>query len=127
MRGIIFGAFDFLHAGHILALKEAKKHCDYLIVGLHVDPSIERKDKTKPVQGILERQIQLSGCKYVDDYIIYETEEDIEVILTNLNIGIRFLGGDYKTREDVTGKDLVHIHYLTRSHPYSTTRIRNRL
>ena len=126
-RGFICGAFDLLHSGHILALKEAKGYCDYLVVGLHIDPSIERKGKTKPIQSILERYIQLKGCKYVDNVIVYETEKDIEIILHNFHIDIRFLGTDYTTEDkEITGGDIVPIHYILRNHPYSSTSLKER-
>ena len=75
--GITFSAFDLLHAGHVAMLEEAKSVCDYLIVGLHIDPSLERSNKNKPIQSLIERQIQLKGCKYVDEIICYETEQDL--------------------------------------------------
>lgn len=126
--GFICSAFDLLHAGHILALKEAKSKCDYLIVGLHVDPSKERKGKTKPVQSLLEREIQLSGCKYVDYIVVYETEKELEIMLTIFHIDVRFLGEDYKKRKtEVTGEKLVPIEYLNRKHPYSSTELKGRI
>lgn len=128
MRGFIAGAFDLLHAGHILAFKEAKKYCDFLIVGLQVDPSIQRKFKNKPVQGILERQIQLNGCEDVDQIVVYETEKDLEIILANFDIDIRFLDENYfNDQESITGKEIVKIKYLPRQHPYSSTRLRKKL
>ena len=128
IRGFICGAFDLLHAGHIFALSDAKKHCDYLIVGLHVDPSIERKGKEHPVESVLERQIKLNACEYVDEVVVYETEQDILTILNNFAIDIRFLGGDYLDRQDeISGKDLVPIHYLFRKHPYSSSALRKKL
>ena len=82
-KGFTCGAFDLLHAGHILFLKECKRHCDYLIIGLHVNSHLEHPDKNKPIQSILERQIQLKACKYADQIIVYETEEDLKTILNN--------------------------------------------
>ena len=128
MIGFIAGAFDLLHAGHILAFKEAKKKCDFLIVGLHVDPSIERKGKNKPVQGVLERQIQLNGCEDVDQIVVYETEEDLEIILANFDIDIRFLGSDYIDKQnEITGYGIKPIEYIYRNHNYSTTNLRKKL
>ena len=69
--GITFGCMDLLHAGHVVMLEEAKRHCDYLIVGLQTDPTIDRPDKNKPIQSLLERQIQVNGCRYVDETIVY--------------------------------------------------------
>ena len=127
MRGFICGAFDLLHAGHILAFKEAKKHCDFLLVGLHVDPSIERKGKKKPVQGILERAIQLTGCEDVDQIVVYETEEDISIILRNFDIDVRFLDEEYELNlEQISDIEAVDIEFIPREHPYSTTRLRKK-
>ena len=83
-KGITFGAFDLFHAGHVLMLEEAKTVCDYLIVGLQTDPSFDRKEKNKPVQSIVERQIQLEGCKFVDEVTIYDTEDDLMQILDTI-------------------------------------------
>ena len=95
-KGIVTGAFDLLHAGHIHLFKEAKKHCDYLIVALHVDPSVERDTKSKPIESILERGIKLRACKYVNTIIPYEKESDLPIIFKHFNVDIRFLGSDYK-------------------------------
>ena len=76
-KGITFGAFDLFHAGHVSMLSEAKQNCDYLIVAIQSDPSLEREGKNKPVQSLLERQIQVNACRYVDETIVYETEEDL--------------------------------------------------
>ena len=76
VTGFTCGAFDLTHAGHYLMFEEVKKKCDYLIVGLQVDPSIDRKDKHKPIQSLKERLIQLRACKHIDEIIIYKTEND---------------------------------------------------
>lgn len=130
--GITFSTFDFLHAGHILMLEEAKTVCDYLIVGLQTDPTIDRPDtKNKPIQTLLERQIQLMGCKYVDQIIVYETEKDLENILYIVKPYIRIIGEEYKDKE-YTGRDIckelnIHIYYNKRKHNYSSTSIRERI
>ena len=93
--GITFGAMDLLHGGHIAMLAEAKRNCDYLVVGLQNDPSIDRRDKNKPVQTIFERQLQLSAVRYVDDIVIYNTEQEIEDILLTLPVKVRIIGEDY--------------------------------
>ena len=99
--GITFSTFDLLHAGHVLMLKEAKESCDYLIAGLQTDPTIDRPGtKNKPVQSIIERQIQLEGCKYVDEIIVYQTERDVEDILKTKTINARILGVEYKDKDD---------------------------
>lgn len=128
MRGFICSAFDLLHAGHILTLKECKQHCDHLIVGLQVNPHLERKGKNKPIQSIVERQIQLRGCRYVNDIIVYETEKDLEDILNIFQFDVRFLGEDYKEGKlPITGKDICPIVYISRKHPYSSTELRERI
>jgi glycerol-3-phosphate cytidylyltransferase len=126
MRGFIASAFDFLHPGHILVLKECKRHCDYLVVGLHIDPSNEHKDKNKPVESVLERQIRLNACPYVDEIVVYETERDLEIILSNWHLGVRFLGSEYKNRP-VTGEFIVPIKYVDRQHDYSSSGLRKRI
>lgn len=128
--GFTCGAFDLFHAGHVLMLQDAKSHCDYLIVGIQTDPTIDRKTKNKPIQSIIERQVQVRGCRYVDDVIIYETEKDLEDLLKMLNIDVRVIGSDYKDRE-FTGKDYcidndIHIVYNKRDHSFSTTDLRQR-
>ena len=126
--GIIFGAFDLLHAGHVLALKEAKVYCDWLVVGLQLDPSYNRKNKNKPIQSIYERYQQLVACRYVDRVIPYETEEELTTILAHGRFDIRFLGADYLNGiKTITSKDLVEVKYLTGFHNYSSTELRERI
>ena len=126
--GITFSTFDLLHAGHIAMLAEAKNHCDYLICGLQTDPTINRPDtKNKPVQSIIERQIQVSGCRYVDEIIVYNTEEDLLLILNTLPINIRILGSEYQSKP-FTGVDLLlDIYYNKRDHLFSSTALRKRV
>lgn len=129
--GFTCGAFDLLHAGHILMLEEAKTQCEHLIVGLQNDPSIDRPTKNKPVQSIVERQIQLLAVKYVDDVIIYNTERDLEDLLLTLPIDVRIIGADY-INKDFTGKELcrergITIYYNARLHNFSTTELRSRI
>ena len=103
--GITFSAFDVLHAGHIAMLSEAKNHCDYLICGLQTDPTIDRPDtKNKPVQTIVERQIQLAACRYVDEVVVYQTEQDLVDLLLILPIDVRILGVEYQDK-DFTGRE----------------------
>ncbi len=102
--GITFSAFDLLHAGHVRMLEEAKLHCDYLIVGLQTDPTIDRPEKNKPTQSVVERYIQLKACKFVDEIIPYTTEQDLEDILQALSIDVRILGDEYK-EVDFTGRE----------------------
>jgi glycerol-3-phosphate cytidylyltransferase len=103
-RGITFGAFDLFHAGHVLMLKEAKSVCEHLIVCVQTDPSLDRTTKNTPVQSIVERQIQVSACKYVDEVIIYDTEADVLEILETMDWDIRIIGDEYKDKE-FTGRD----------------------
>jgi len=125
--GFVASCFDLFHAGHILMLKEAKENCDYLIVGLQTDPTIDRPQKNKPVQSIFERFTQLQACKYIDEIVIYSTEKDLLDLLQSYPIGIRFVGEEYKDKE-FTGKNLgIPIHYNTRRHSFSTTELRSRV
>lgn len=102
--------------------KEAKKHCDYLIVGLHVDP--ESGGKLKPILTLRERVDLLNSIKYVNNIVFYKGEKQLYNLLKSYSINIRFLGDDYKGKE-ITGGDLdIPIHYLGRSHGWSTTRFK---
>jgi glycerol-3-phosphate cytidylyltransferase len=126
-RGITASTFDLLHAGHILMLKEAKSVCDYLVVALQVDPTIDRPNKNQPVQSFYERWVQLSAVKYVDEVIPYSTENELLTILQNYNIDIRILGDEYEHKM-FTGRDLhMDYHYNKRTHGYSSTELRERI
>ncbi len=126
--GFTCSCFDLFHAGHIMMLKEAKSVCDYLIVGLQTDPTVDRPDKNKPIQSIFERFVQLEACKYVDEIVIYATEKELLDILHSYPIDIRIVGDEYK-QKDFTGKDLQHveIYYNSRKHSFSTTELRARV
>jgi len=129
--GVTFSTFDLLHAGHILMLKEAKTVCDYLICGLHVDPQVERPNKNKPIQSIVERYIQLSSVKYVDEVIPYNLEADLADILLGYDINVRIIGADYKG-ENFSGLDIcqtkgIEIYYNQRLHSFSSTELRGRI
>ena len=129
--GFTCGAFDLFHAGHVLMLEEARQHCDYLIVGLQSDPSIDRASKNKPVQSIVERQVQVKGCRHVDEVVIYDTEKDLEDLFKTLPIDVRVIGSDYKDRE-FTAKEYcidnnIQIVYNKRTHSFSTTDLRQRV
>tara|TARA_S200002703_G_scaffold154799_1_gene158189 strand:+ start:439 stop:852 length:414 start_codon:yes stop_codon:yes gene_type:complete len=129
-KGFTCGAMDLLHAGHVLMLKECKKHCDYLIVGLHTNPQLDRPDKNKPIQSLVERYYQLEGCAYVDQIIPYETESDLVEILKSLDYDVRFVGADWKGGE-FTGHDLPNhldkVIYNQREHDYSSSGLRRRI
>jgi len=123
--GIIASCFDLFHAGHVLALYEAKKECNRLVVALQSDPTIDRPDKNKPIQGMFERYVQVRACAYVDDIIPYDTEADLLNLLTGYNWDIRFLGDDYYGRTNYTGYGLdIPIYYLSRKHDYSSSALR---
>lgn len=130
--GIVFSAFDILHAGHIAMLSEAKNHCDYLIAGLQTDPTIDRPDtKNKPVQSIVERQIQLAACRYVDEVVVYQTEQDLVDLLLILPIDVRILGIEYENknytgREEGSKRGIRSI-YNSRSHSFSSSSLRRRV
>jgi glycerol-3-phosphate cytidylyltransferase len=109
-------------------LREAKEHCDYLICGLQTDPSIDRSEKNSPVQTIVERQVQLSAVKYVDEVVVYETERDLEDILEMFHIDIRVLGDEYRDK-DFTGKDIckrrgIQLYFNKREHRFSSSSLR---
>ena len=126
--GFTCSCFDLFHAGHIMMLKEAKSVCDYLIVGLQTDPTIDRPEKNKPIQSVVERFIQLESCKYVDEIVVYATEKDLLDILYSYPINIRVVGEEYRDK-NFTGKDLTHIemYYNSRKHSFSTTELRGRV
>lgn len=131
--GITFSTFDLgPHAGHIAMLSEAKNHCDYLICGLQTDPTIDRPDtKNKPVQSIVERQIQLAATRYVDEIVVYQTEKDLEDILLTLPIDVRILGVEYENT-DFTGKAIcnernIKLVFNSRDHSFSSSNLRKRV
>jgi glycerol-3-phosphate cytidylyltransferase len=129
--GVTFSTFDLLHAGHISMLREAKSQCDYLICGLHVDPKIERPNKNSPIQSLVERYIQLSAVKYVDEIVPYNLEQDLYDILLTYPIDIRIIGADYKDI-DFSGKQLcidnsIEIYYNNRRHDFSSSGLRKRI
>ena len=127
-KGITFGAFDLFHAGHVLMMEEAKSVCDYLIVCLQTDPSIDRSEKNSPVQSILERQIQVEACKYVDEVIIYDTEEDVMEISKSIDWDVRILGDEYKNKY-FTGREeyLDKCYFNKRPHDFSSSELRERV
>jgi len=130
--GIVFSAWDLFHAGHIAMLAEAKNHCDYLIAALQTDPTIDRPDsKNPPIQTIVERQIQVSTNRNVDEVVVYQTEKDLEDLLLILPVDVRILGVEYKDK-DFTGKDIclkrgIEIVYNGRDHSFSSSSLRKRV
>lgn len=127
-KGITFGAFDLFHAGHVLMLEEAKTACDYLIVCIQNDPSVDREEKNKPVQSIIEREIQVSGCRFVDEVIIYDTEVDLLNIIDQIDWDVRIIGEEYKDK-DFTGRDLTleRCYFNKRPHSFSSSELRERV
>ena len=127
--GVTVGAFDLCHAGHILMFKEAREVCDYLIVGLHSDPTIDRPEKNKPVMSLEERKIILEAVRYIDEIFIYDTEARLYEILKENKYGfdVRIIGADWKGKP-YTGHDLpIEMYFNTRDHGYSTTDLRRRI
>jgi glycerol-3-phosphate cytidylyltransferase len=130
--GITFSTFDMLHAGHIAMLAEAKNHCDYLIAGLQTDPTIDRPDtKNKPVQSIVERQIQLAACRYVDEVVVYQTEQDLVDLLLILPLDIRVLGVEYQDKDFTGMQECYHRNieciFNGRDHSFSSSSLRRRV
>lgn len=130
--GITFSTFDMLHAGHVAMLSEAKNHCDYLIAGLQTDPTIDRPDtKNKPIQSIVERQIQLAACRYVDEVVVYQTEQDLVDLLLILPLDVRILGVEYEGKH-FSGMEECHdrgiqIVFNGRDHSFSSSSLRKRV
>lgn len=130
--GITFSTFDLFHAGHVAMLAEARQHCDYLIAGLQTDPTIDRPDtKNKPVQSVVERQIQLAACRYVDEVVVYQTEQDLIDLLLILPVDVRILGVEYEGRH-FTGRDEcdqreIELVFNRRDHSFSSSSLRRRV
>jgi len=126
--GITFSAFDLLHAGHIKMLEDAKSQCDYLICALQTDPTIDRPEKNAPVQSVVERYIQLKGCKYVDEIVPYATEQDLEDLLRSFRIDVRILGDEYASK-NFTGRAYceekgIDLYFNKREHRFSSSGLR---
>jgi glycerol-3-phosphate cytidylyltransferase len=130
--GITFSTFDMLHAGHIAMLSEAKNHCDYLIAGLQTDPTIDRPEtKNRPIQSIVERQIQLSACRYIDEVVVYQTEQDLVDLLLILPLDVRILGVEYQDK-NFSGRDEcydrgIELVFNGRDHSFSSSSLRKRV
>ena len=126
--GITFSAFDLLHAGHIKMLEEAKRQCDYLIAALQTDPTLDRPEKNRPTQSVVERYIQLKGCKYVDEIVPYATEQDLEDILRSFKLDVRIIGDEYK-EANFTGRSYceekgIALYFNVRDHRFSSSSLR---
>ena len=129
--GITCSSFDLFHAGHVKMLEEAKEHCDFLIVALQTDPTIDRPEKNKPKQSIVERYIQVEACKHVDQIVPYTTEKDLEDIFLSFRLDVRIIGEEYKDKH-FTAKDIckdrgIEIIYNNRAHDWSSSELRNRI
>jgi glycerol-3-phosphate cytidylyltransferase len=129
--GFTASTFDLLHAGHVAMLREARDRCDYLICGLQNDPTLDRPNKNRPVQSIVERQLQLIGCKYVNEVWVYNTEKDLEDLLLTLPIDVRILGVEYEGKE-FTGREICHkrnieLFFNGRDHSFSSSELRQRV
>ena len=129
--GFTCSTFDLLHAGHIQMLREAKEQCDYLLVGLQIDPSVDRAEKNAPIQSIVERYTQLKAVSYVDEIVPYATETDLNDILTMYHIDVRILGEEYREK-DFTGKDIckkrsIQLYFNKREHRFSSSDLRKRV
>ncbi len=129
--GITFSAFDLLHAGHIKMLEEAKRQCDYLICALQTDPTLDRPEKNRPIQSVVERYIQLKGCKYVDEIVPYATEQDLEDVLRSFKIDVRIIGDEYANQQ-FTGRQYceekgIDLYFNTREHRFSSSGLRKQI
>jgi len=129
--GITCSSFDLFHAGHIKMLEEAKQHCDHLIVALQTDPTIDRPEKNKPIQSVVERWIQVDACKWVDEVVPYTTEQDLEDIFMSFKLDCRIIGDEYEngyfTAKDICQKRKIKIIYNSRDHNWSSSELRNRI
>ena len=130
--GFTCSTFDLFHAGHLLMLEEAKKQCDYLIVGLQTDPTIDRPvEKNKPIQSVFERFVQVKACKYVDEVIPYATEKDLVDILLSYPINVRILGDEYEHKSFTGRQECINkgikFYFNKREHTFSTTELRQRV
>ena len=130
--GITFSTFDMCHAGHIAMLSEAKNHCDYLICGLQTDPTIDRPEtKNRPIQSIVERQIQLAACRYVDEVVVYQTEQDLVDLLLILPVDVRVLGVEYQHQNfsgyEECGMRGIELVFNGRDHSFSSSSLRKRV
>ena len=129
--GITCSQFDLLHAGHVAMLSEARNHCDYLIAALQNNAAWDRPEKNAPIQSIVERQIQLSATRYVDEIVVYNTEKDLEDIFLTLPIDVRILGVEYEDKEFTARKICVErgikLVFNSRDHSFSSSSLRKRV
>ena len=125
--GFTCSTFDLFHAGHVMMLEDARKQCEFLIVGLQVDPSIDRPEKNKPIQGVFERWVQLKACKHVDQIVPYSTENELLDLLQSFPIDVRILGEEYKDKPFTGGHLNMEYYFNERRHSFSTSELRQRV
>ena len=128
--GLVAGNFDIIHPGYVEMFEDAKKNaCNYLVVALQSDPTVDRQEKTKPVQTVEEREYILKSIKYINEVIHYTTEKEFLDILTNFDYDVRILGSDYQSRDkNFTGSSLnKDIYFHNRSHSYSASDLKKRI
>lgn len=129
IKGITAGAFDLCHAGHLIMFEECKKNCDWLVVALHINPQTDRKEKNAPVQTSFERYMQLKACKFIDEIIPYDTEEDLYNLLVSVKPDVRFMGNDWQGKPNFSRDRLpnMKIIYNNREHSFSSSNLRKRI
>jgi glycerol-3-phosphate cytidylyltransferase len=129
IKGFTAGAFDLMHAGHLIMFEECRNQCDYLIVGLHINPKLDRKKKNRPVQTSFERYMQLKACKFIDEIIPYDTEEDLYNLLVSVKPDVRFMGMDWQGKPNLSRDRLpdMRVIYNDRKHSFSSSNLRNRI
>ena len=125
--GFTCGAFDVLHTGHAMMLEEARSVCNYLIVGVQSDPSIDRPEKNKPIQSYEERIIMVKAMKFVDEVVAYDTEDDLVKLLTELKPDIRILGADWKGKKFSGYERPIKCYFNSRNHTWSSSNLRKRI
>jgi len=127
IRGIIAGAFDLIHPGFIRMFRDCKLNCTHLTVALQEDPSSAHPGKPKPVHNVEERKEILKSIKYVDEVVVYQSEEALRHYLGSRDYDVRFLGENYKSGS-YTGSDIpIEIVFIDRSHNYSTTELKRKI
>ena len=129
IKGLTAGSFDLTHCGHLIMFEECKKNCDWLVVALHINPQIDRKEKNRPIQTSFERYIQLKSCKFIDEIIPYDTEEDLYNLLVSIKPDVRFMGNDWQGKPNYSRDKLpgMKVIYNNREHSYSSSNLRERI
>ena len=128
ITGLIAGSFDLIHPGYIRMFKEAKQKCNYLIVALQDDPTLDRPEKCKPILTWQERKEILESLTFINEIVKYSTEADLLTLLKTIKFDIRILGSDYKNKTSYTGFSLEHkTYFCERSHEYSTTSLKKKI